>query len=1341
MLAAAALGMRLQQDGIGVFWLAAGVGAGMMALASSRHDRLAVSLGILAAIAIASSIRSVSLVTSIIFTLGNLIQASLFVFSARLLPEGRFELTRLNGVLAFLGMALLAPAIVAILMGLCLKLSSGVTGTFAEAWWLWFSSHSVGILTVAPIVMLVGFTPRLRDVFASDDLALAAVVGIAAIVVIGLVFPTTSVAMLLMLVLLVPLAWWVIRRASPHRAAVAVLIIAVVTFWLTGEGAGLFGTGIISAQLFLGVTASALLLAGAWRAERGEDATSDAEVLLEIKDLKSIAVLVPLTLFAIVAWWIWRGVEAEATARVERTTTSLSEHAQRIVEVQIGLLEAALAHAKSNSMEQIAADRRVHDFLHYLSSWSETIEAMALVDPHTGKILASDQRFPPPQANLSGRDYFSAHQNHQLSVVIGSAVRTPFTHRVGFTVSRRDPDTGLIAVSMVAVKEFAEFFQGMISSPRDAIALIRNDGALLASIPPPDEPIGGQLPAESGFMALARNNPAVPVTVDGQGDGIARLAFSRRVASYPLQVIYAADIATLRSQWLAQLVPFGILALFASAGLRWLAGRMQSASAEAEAARAEAFVQTRLAEASRKSDELTREHSRVTARLAAIVTYSTDAILSKTLDGTITSWNAAAGQMFGYTEQEMIGQSIRRLVPDDRQREEDEILARIAAGEVITNLETVRVRKGGREIEVAVTVSPMRDRNGTIIGASKILRDISARSRAERALAESEERFRMLADNMSQFAWMADEEGSIFWYNKRWYDYTGTTLDEMQGWGWRKVHHPDHVDRVVESLQHAWDTGEPWEETFPLRSAEGEYRWFLSRALPIRDERGRIVRWFGTNTDVTDLREAEAALRDSEERFRGIFQHAATGISISDLGGLFLSCNPAYSEILGYDQDEIRRLTYTDLVHPDDREENVRQVRRLREGEIDSFVVTNRSVRKDGQTVWLQKHVSVLRDASGRPTNHIALITNMTDRKRAEERQHLMMRELAHRGKNLLAVIQSIATRSLSGELTLEQGRTAFLGRLQALARTYSNLTDEAFEGALLDEIVAGELKSFPGRVLLEGQRVMLTAKAAQTFALVVHELATNAAKYGSLSVDSGRLEVRWSVVSIADEQRLRFAWIEQGGPAAVEPSRRGFGTILITNVAGAEFGCQPGLEYTPHGFRYRLDAVLDRVGALVEASPVRNRIRSVRLRQLYDAWIKHRGDAAEPPLYDGFGKETGVDLDALTIVDVDEAGDLKFVEVGRPVGERMNRSIVDTPLAREDLDTILVAFRHCSTSTEPCHEILRFDLGRDEKVTFERLIVPFSGATARRRRLVGLAVFSGTADEIASPIDPQART
>jgi PAS domain S-box-containing protein len=139
------------------------------------------------------------------------------------------------------------------------------------------------------------------------------------------------------------------------------------------------------------------------------------------------------------------------------------------------------------------------------------------------------------------------------------------------------------------------------------------------------------------------------------------------------------------------------------------------------------------------------------------------------------------------------------------------------------------------------------------------------RARVTRVLEESEERFRTLADNIAQLAWMAEASGWIFWYNRRWFEYTGTTLEQMQGWGWSRVHHPEHIQRVMEKWNARLAAGEGWEDTFPLRRMDGEYRWFLSRAVPIRDAQGKVLRWFGTNTDVTEQRAAAEALARAKD--------------------------------------------------------------------------------------------------------------------------------------------------------------------------------------------------------------------------------------------------------------------------------------------------------------------------------------------------------------------------------------------------------------------------------------------------------------------------------------------
>src|SRR5688572_1990357 len=249
------------------------------------------------------------------------------------------------------------------------------------------------------------------------------------------------------------------------------------------------------------------------------------------------------------------------------------------------------------------------------------------------------------------------------------------------------------------------------------------------------------------------------------------------------------------------------------------------------------------------------------------------------------------------------------------------------------------------------------------------------RSRSEEALRASESRFRELADNISQFAWTADHMGSMFWFNKRWYDYTGTTPEEMAGRGWSKVHHPDHVEHVLEGLQHSFATGRPWEDTFPLRGKDGTYGWFLSRALPIRDEHDNLIRWFGTHTDVTKEMEAERALRDLNEtlehrvqietRDRILLWNVSQDLlAVTDVDGTFLSVNSAWGAILGWTPSDVVSKSWTAFVHPDDIQKTVDEYswvgahgpdRHSQARETTRF--ENRWLHRDGSYRWISWRV------------------------------------------------------------------------------------------------------------------------------------------------------------------------------------------------------------------------------------------------------------------------------------------------------------------------------------------------------------------------------------------------
>ncbi len=230
---------------------------------------------------------------------------------------------------------------------------------------------------------------------------------------------------------------------------------------------------------------------------------------------------------------------------------------------------------------------------------------------------------------------------------------------------------------------------------------------------------------------------------------------------------------------------------------------------------------------------------------------------------------------------------------------------------------------------------------------------------------------------------------------------------------------------------------------------------------------------------------------------------------------------------------------------------------------------------------WLEEH-----DPNDRELRALDLCAELAGRhvernvaaKALRDREQLLMRELAHRGKNLVSVIQAIAVRSLSGERTLDEAREVFTGRLRALAHTFDTLTEEAPESANLHDIVSGGLQSIGERADIDGPAVNIPAKNAQTLSLVFHELATNAAKHGALSVGSGRVKVTWELLKNgSDEDRFRFSWSETGGPPANPPLKKGFGSVIITSVVGAELNCVPTMEYAEAGFQYQLDCLAGR--------------------------------------------------------------------------------------------------------------------------------------------------------------------
>jgi PAS domain S-box-containing protein len=414
-------------------------------------------------------------------------------------------------------------------------------------------------------------------------------------------------------------------------------------------------------------------------------------------------------------------------------------------------------------------------------------------------------------------------------------------------------------------------------------------------------------------------------------------------------------------------------------------------------------------------------------------------------------------EICGISIADHIGRSVRETVPQVADQVEEIVRTVVRSGEPITGIEVNGQRPDKKNAErIWMTYwHPLKNRDGGIVGINVVSEEITERKRAETALATSQERFRELADNMSQFAWTADPTGRRMWFNNRWYDYTGTTFEEMRGWGWQKVHHPDHVARVVNRIRESCKTGTPWEDTFPLRGADGSYRWFLTGAVPIRDETGEVVRWFGTGTDVTRQIEAERAVRKLNEtlservkaqvRERDRIWNVSQDLLVAaDTEGRIVSVNPAWTETLGWAEDDLLGKTGEWLIHPDDLEKSTKERTSLVEGQkIQHF--ENRIRHKDGSYRWLSWRAVPDQDLI------FAVGRDVTDLRHAKEQLRMSRRELARVSRQ---TTMGAMTASIAHEV--KQPLAAVLmnanAGLQWLKRSEPNLDEVR---AALDRIVS----------------------------------------------------------------------------------------------------------------------------------------------------------------------------------------------------------------------------------------------------------------------------------------------
>lgn len=450
------------------------------------------------------------------------------------------------------------------------------------------------------------------------------------------------------------------------------------------------------------------------------------------------------------------------------------------------------------------------------------------------------------------------------------------------------------------------------------------------------------------------------------------------------------------------------------------------------------------------------------------------------------------------------------------------------------------------------------------------LREIEERRRAEAALAESEDRFHLIADRIPIICWMAAADGSIVWFNRRWYEYTGAAPGEAEGWGWRAIHHPDVLPEAERRWAESLESGDPIDMVVPLLGADGVYRPFLTRIEPARDSAGRITRWFGVNVDI-------AGETSARERLQFALEAGRLGSWELDVQTRAYEASDLCKANYGRAPDE--PFGFDDLVatiHPEDRARMLETMdSAIRTG--GDYDVEYRVLHPSGDERWM--HVRGRAAQSGGARRMAGVSLDVTERKKGEERQRLLLNELNHRVKNTLATVQSIASQTLRHAADAGDFRGAFEARLLALSQTHNLLTSRNWEAASLREILQLELKPHMGVRAKGGQRVelsldrdvRLTSKAAVSLGMAIHELATNAVKHGALSTPAGRVQVKTSVEPGEAGDDLVLEWRESSGPPVEPPRRHGFGGRVLEKGLAGELGGEVQLDYRAEGLFCRM--------------------------------------------------------------------------------------------------------------------------------------------------------------------------
>lgn len=460
-----------------------------------------------------------------------------------------------------------------------------------------------------------------------------------------------------------------------------------------------------------------------------------------------------------------------------------------------------------------------------------------------------------------------------------------------------------------------------------------------------------------------------------------------------------------------------------------------------------------------------------------------------------------------------------------------------------------------------ISYSPVADEDGTVRGVSCIVNETTERVKADAALRESEERLRAIFAQSAAGIALGDLTGKLLSVNDHFCRIVGRPRDELIGIRMQEITFADDLPENQRLFQHMVQTGESFEIEKRYVRGDGSLVWVANSVSAIRDDGGNMLQAVAISVDIGERRHAQ----EIEKHLASMIASSNDAIMGIDLDMKITSWNAAAEKLYGYSQDEVVGRSVLMLVPDVRQEEEPRILTEVRAGRFVEPYETQRR-RKDGRLVEVLLSVSPIRDANGRVIGASKTAHDITARKDAERLKSILVNELHHRVKNVLATVTAIARQTLGRDKANHEEVEAFTSRLASLSRAQDLLVHADWQHADLKAVMQQALSPYPVDAFqIGGPSVPLPPRAVVSLSLALHELATNAAKYGALSAPGGQVSISWQFEPLADN-RLRIVWEERGGPEVAPPRRRGFGSTLIERLLSAELKGETKFVYEKSG-------------------------------------------------------------------------------------------------------------------------------------------------------------------------------